>query len=203
MSDPGERYAFIEDGMAFDAYCLTIVQGQEVDAVLRAFSVIVATETLLTFGHQPRMSAPYPLGEGNDTVFVDTFGGAVVAAEFNGWAGTEEQRARTLSAIGSHTALYRSVNADMRFVHARRGAVVRTFDPLLYVAEGALAEEEGLPFGWPGRPAAAALMLVERLTGVRLERSWLLDVAHPTYRRDPGGGCGPPFPGRHSSETSG
>jgi hypothetical protein len=83
--------------------------------------------------------------------------------------------------------VYSSVNADARFVHARGGIVIRVFDPLLYEPEGALAEEAGLPFGEPGRSRAAALALVERLTGVQLRRDWLLDIHHPTYRKDPTG----------------
>jgi len=61
---------------------------------------------------------------------------------------------------------------------------VRRFDPLLYEADGAIPEEEGLPFGVSGA-VSGSFTLVERLTGVRLSQAWLLDDEHPTFLRDP------------------
>jgi hypothetical protein len=176
--------SWIDADPACDAFCFSVVVGEPEDAVLVAFAVDASTRQLLTFGMQPALGVPYPRGYGNDTVFVDALGDAVVAGENNGWAGVEEERAAALSTGGSFTAIYRNVNALMRFVHARGGRVVRTFDPLLYNAEGALDEERDLSFG-VGQAASAALTLLERLTGIRLERGWLVETPHPTFRRDP------------------
>jgi hypothetical protein len=81
----------------------------------------------------------------------------------------------------------------MQFLVARSGSIVRDFDPLLYDSDGeselALPEERGLPFptgdDQPLTPGCASLALIERLTGVVIERRWLLDEPHPTYRVSP------------------
>jgi hypothetical protein len=46
-----------------------------------------------------------------------------------------------------------------------------------------LSEERDLPFGHPGEPAAAAFVLIERLTGVTLSHEWLLDERRRDFRR--------------------
>ena len=73
--------------------------------------------------------------------------------------------------------IYRSVNADMQFVWACDGEIVRSFDPLLYDIPGlgdALAEEDGLRFG-VGAPTASAFALLDRLTGLSLTQEFLDD----------------------------
>jgi hypothetical protein len=176
-------YAWVEHAPALDAYCLTVVLGADPGGVLEAFAADPGSRRELTLAGQRSLAAPYP-GGGNDTVSVDVLAGAVVCAEANGWAGQHLPRAAALSSAGPYVSWYASVNADMTVLYARDGALVRDFDPLLYDAEGALPEEAGLPFGLE-HPGASAFAVAERLTGVRIERDWLLERPHPTYRRDP------------------
>jgi hypothetical protein len=75
----------------------------------------------------------------------------------------------------------------MSAAFARDGVLIRTFDPLLYDGDAAaLPEERGLPFG-VAHARAAALAFLARITGVVIERDWLLTPRRPTYRvRIPG-----------------
>lgn len=80
-----------------------------------------------------------------------------------------------LSRSGIAVAVFWNVNMHMSVAVAREGAVVWTFDPLLFGvgAQGEpLPQEEGLPFGSEGAARPAALELAERLTGVRIEKAW-------------------------------
>ena len=72
-----------------------------------------------------------------------------------------------------------TVNADMRFLAAQHGEVIRDFDPVFYAGEThawsgpALPEEQGLDWD---RPRSAALTLQSRLTGLRIpSRQWLYE----------------------------
>lgn len=185
MTDLLAAYEWVEGCAELDAYCVAVAVGPDLQAVAEAFGVDPSTTRAATFAGQLELATPYPDGFGNDTVGIDRLGDAVIALQANGWAGVEEARATRVSQAGRYAAVYRSVNADMSLVVARDGGMLRAFDPLLYDAEGALDEEAGLPFGHPGSPGAAAFALLERLTGARLTREWVLENRHPTYRRDP------------------
>ena len=185
MSGPWAPYLWLAEGPQPDAYCATAIEGAWVDRVVEVFACDRATRRDATFAEQAEMSLPYPEGWGNDTVQIDQIDGYVLCVENNGWAGTEEPRPQQLSTGGLYVSVYRNVNAVMQVVVARDGAVQRVFDPLLYDADGALPEEEGLPFGEPLLAAAAMWALLERLTGLRVTRDWLLDQPHPAYLRDP------------------
>jgi hypothetical protein len=117
----------------------------------------------------------------------------VVTFEPHGWHGVEAELALPLYEQGRYVAYFWNVNAVMQFVFAQGGSLMRDFDPLLYDNDGeggrALPEERDLPFPagdtrsvTPGR---ASLALTERLTGIEITRSWLLDKPHPTYRVNP------------------
>jgi hypothetical protein len=183
MDGPATGYEWADNCPDLDAFCVSVAVGSAPEAVAVAFSADPGGVRSGRFADQWDMKRPD--GFGNDTVQIDTVGSAVVCVEANGWAGIDDDRARRLSQAGPYVALYRSVNADMDVVHARAGQVVRRFDPLLYEADGAIPEEDGLAFGVPGGPVSASLALIERLTGVRLTRAWLLEDTHPTFRRDP------------------
>jgi Family of unknown function (DUF6461) len=168
-----------------DAYCVSVAVGADVADVVTAFACDPGSRRLATLNQQLDMATPYPDGGGNDTVSVDQLPGAVICAELNGWAGVSGERASLLSRRGRYVSVYRNVNAVMQVQYADAGEIVRSFDPLLYDSEGAISEEQGLPFGHPGSPDMAQFVLMERLTAVRLTREWLLETPHPTYRRDP------------------
>jgi hypothetical protein len=166
-----------------DAFCISVAVGADPSEAAEAFACDLSSLRMATFAEQWEMATPYPEGGGNDTVQIDVLGSAVVCSEANGWGGVDQKRAERLSAHGAYVSAYRNVNAVMQVLHASGGGTVRTFDPLLYEPAGALPEEAGLPFGHPGRPAAASLALIERLTSVLLTREWLLDLPHPAYLR--------------------
>lgn len=110
----------------------------------------------------------------------DTLGGWDVIVEPNGWAASMPEALARISAAGTAVNVFWNVNAVMSFTLARQGLITRTFDPLLYDGDGALPEEEGLAWG-VGSPRAAALALLERITGVAVDRDWLLTRGRPTY----------------------
>lgn len=116
---------------------------------------------------------------------VDTLGERLMLIEPNGWRCTDATIVGRLSTGGRAASVYWNVNALMRFVYADHGEVLRDFDPLLYEPRGALAEEEGLPFGHPGRPGAAAFVLLEQLMSVGISAEWLTAERRPTYWVNP------------------
>lgn len=100
-----------------------------------------------------------------------------------GWATSLSEIVAGISTGGSAISVFWNVNAVMRVVVARDGAVVREFDPLIYDDGGVpIPEEAGLLFGEVGPCRGAALLLAERLTGVAVSRSWLLDRPRRTFR---------------------
>jgi hypothetical protein len=115
-------------------------------------------------------------------VQVDELDGWTTLIEPFGWAGATPDVLARLSAGGGRAVnVYWNVNALMHVGWADDGRVVASFDPLLDDRpDGREPEEADLPFGDPDRALRAALVLVERLTGVRIERAWLLDNARPT-----------------------
>lgn len=110
--------------------------------------------------------------------------GWLVVVEPNGYWTSQLHVVEALSRHGAAVSVFRNVNAVMEFVLARDGEMVRAFDPLIFDDEEGdpLPEEEGLPFGSDDAdPHAMALELARRLTGVAMDRAWLLETAHPTW----------------------
>jgi hypothetical protein len=118
-------------------------------------------------------------------VQAEQLGDWLVVVEPNGFLTTMPDTVAALSADGAAVSVYWNVNRLMNVVVARDGAVVRRFDPLLFAstAQGEpLAEEAGLVFGQvEPSPLIAALELAERVTGVRIEKEWLLDEPRRTW----------------------
>jgi hypothetical protein len=84
---------------------------------------------------------------------------------------------RTLAALSqphAAAAFHTDLAADYRFIYARAGQVLRDFDPVDYLDNGAvqdrLSEEQGIGFGSLSSvfPTARSLLLIRRLTGIRL-----------------------------------
>jgi len=171
----GERtYDWVEeDGELPSAACFTAAVGVTVDDVLRALGADHSTEPTATF------AASFDELTGWTPLVVDELDDAVLAAENNGWLGSRSEVVEAISRGGRAASVYWSVNADMSFLYAEDGVVVAWFDPVLvehpwsgsdpgWVRERA----RDLRFG-VGRPRSDSLVLLERLTGVRVERSWL------------------------------
>jgi hypothetical protein len=119
---------------------------------------------------------------GSEYVQVDELGDWAVFVSPWGWATAGEEITAAISAGGEAVSLFWNVNAVMSVVVAKDARVVRSFDPLLYDGGGALPEELGLPFGEPGSPRAAALVLAERLTGRAVDLDWLISRRRQTFR---------------------
>lgn len=114
-------------------------------------------------------------------VQADSIAGWTALVEPNGWATTDADRLAALSNLGTAVSAFWNVNANMQFGLARGGVIVRLFDPLLYhPSNKALPDERGLEWG-VAHPRASALALVEALTGVAIERDWLLDRQRDSY----------------------
>jgi hypothetical protein len=172
MSD-AEAYGWADDDVRLDAFCLTAVTGVARDEVVRGFDGDLKTEASSTFvdAFNGYASPSY--------VLVEVVAGGVLAAENNGWQGVQHEIARRVSLGGALAAFYRSVNADMAFVHAIDGAVRASFDPLLEDVPPELSEQAaGLRFG--DEVESSALALLERLTGVRVEQGWF-DEPHSRF----------------------
>lgn len=108
-----------------------------------------------------------------------TVGGWTFVWEENGYRGSLRGVARRLSARGTYASMFWNVETDMQFTYARRGTVLRTFDPFdLDSAQGApLPQERGLDLGYERAPMNE-LVLLSRLTGT--------PVADPSWRERPG-----------------
>lgn len=97
--------------------------------------------------------------------------GVAVAWEDNGFAGTDPDNARKLSADGRFASMFWNVNSVMQFSYLSNGRVLRQFDPLFHdddedvnqVGE-ALGAESGLD--WSAAPVRSGLSLVSSLFGI-------------------------------------
>jgi Family of unknown function (DUF6461) len=118
---------------------------------------------------------------GSVLVQVDALDDWTMLVEPNGWVASTPETLADLSLGGTAINVFWNVNAAMQFGLARDGALVRLFDPLLYEdSREALPEERELEWG-VGHPRASALALVERLTGIRIDRDWLLGRGRLSY----------------------
>ncbi len=162
-------YAWAEE---LEAYCFTAVVGLPPDEVIRRLGADPDKP------EEPRtFEECFWTADGPQWAQVGPADGGLVVAEHNGFRA--EQRAARLSEGGVLACFFRNVQAVMRFVYAVDGAVLAEFDPLVdrlppggvdpASIEPAL---DGLSFGlFTAEPSA--LTLLERLTGVRIQRSWL------------------------------
>ena len=162
-------YAWVED---LEAYCFTAVVGLDLDEAVRRLGANPASP-----GDVRTFEECFWPADGPQWAQVGLVDGGLLVAEHNGWRA--EESAERLSQGARLACFFRNVQAVMHFVYAVDGAVLAEFDPLLdrrpaqgrdpQVIESAL---RGLPFGLFGAEPSA-LALLERLTGVRVERSWL------------------------------
>ncbi|RBY88481.1 DUF6461 domain-containing protein [Blastococcus sp. TF02A-26] len=176
-----EDWSYEEHDWLPEAATITFVRGltqREIGDLLR---VDWETERRLTFDEAEetqdhrRDAHPVQMAERDDWV---------VVVEPNGYFSTQIEIVEELSRNGEAVSVFRNVNAVMNFVVARDGVMVRAFDPLLFDDEEGdpLPEEEGLPLGSEDAdPHALALELARRLTGVPIDRSWLLGTPRSTW----------------------
>jgi hypothetical protein len=158
-------------------------------ATLTFVSGLGVSDVATALGVSARAPRPATLGDVDPDyeVLIGAESDWTVLLEPYGFAGVTSQVIQQLSARGRLTSLYRSVNEHMTFVYAEGGAERRRFDPLLWPDQqwgDPLAEERGLIFGDPEAvyPYEQAVVLLERITGLRITDEWLFDVARHAYR---------------------
>jgi hypothetical protein len=162
-------YRWVEE---IEAFCFTALVGLDED------------ETIRRLGGDPSLVAPpktfdqcfWP-ADGTQWAQVGRVNGGLFVAEHNGWRA--EEVAEQLSLGARMACFFRNVQAVMHFVYAVDGEVLAEFDPLLERAAASGADPRildrvagDLPFGLFGAESSA-MALLERLTGVRVERGWL------------------------------
>ena len=174
-------YAWLDaDDPRLSALSLTLVRGAADPAVERmnpirplgpALTLGEAGDRMLTVFDGSRLA-----------VQVDELDGWTALIEPFGWAGTDGDVLARLSEGGRAVNVAWNVNSVMHAGWADDGRIVASFDPLLddRVADRTPVEA-ALPFGDPDGAQRAAFVLMERLTGVRIERDWLLDRSRPTF----------------------
>ncbi|MBX6723023.1 MAG: hypothetical protein IRY92_07290 [Dactylosporangium sp.] len=168
-----------------EAYCLTAVVGLDPAETVRRLGGDPAGPT-----SRRTFDECFWPANGPQWAQIGTVDGGVLVAEHNGWRA--EEIVEPLSRGARVACFYRNVQAVMHFVYAVNGQVQAEFDPLLErtprgganprCLDGLLAD---LPFGLFAAEASA-LRLVERVTGVRITRSWLDSPQHAV--------CLPPLP---------
>jgi hypothetical protein len=179
----------IDDYRIFYAGCLSVVIGASEEDVIEAFGLDRARVAVVTGKEAFELQRP-----GSEVVVqVARLGDAIVTFEPNGYEGSKHALATALSARGRYVSYYEGATAVTEFIYAEGGALLRSFEPLLYGSDGeparALPVEEGLPFdrfeadGQTAKTGRSCLMLIERLTGIQISRQWLLDKPRATYCR--------------------
>ena len=174
MSD----YAWADDVVGVT---VAFVRGMQLREVGDLLGFQWASEREATFTEATWQQANHPL---TYPVQAAEVGDWVVLVEPNGFQASLPTTIAALSRAGTAISVFWNVNRHMSVAVARDGTVVRSFDPLLFGvgAQGEpLPQEEGLPFGQEGAAVPAALELAERLTGVRIEKAWLLEAPHRTW----------------------
>jgi len=175
------RYAWAENEYPLvEAISITLVQPADGSALtaLRPRSEISARLTVAQ-----GLAEAFTLDDfawGSVLAQSDRLGDWDVIIEPCGWAGSIPETLARLSVGGTAINVFWNVNAVITFSLARTGALVRTFDALLYDAADALPEEQALRWGVDA-PRASALALMERLTGLPVERDWLLQRARRSF----------------------
>ena len=179
MSASVDAYAWAEHWQGL-GFCLVIVDLPDPAEVLSrlirrpATAAMSPSNAAAWIEHESRNpTAPYVTVAG-----ARRLGSWTVVVEGIGFEATTPGTPERLTGAGHRAGvIYRGVNADMQFIWARNGQIVRSFDPLLYEIRGVgdvLSEEEGLAFGL-GSPTASSFALLERLTEVTLTQEFLDD----------------------------
>jgi hypothetical protein len=119
-----------------------------------------------------------------EPMLVGRLGPWLTLLAYDGFLLAQPEVAADVSRVGRVVAIYQSVDADMAFVLAEHGEVLRYFDPLLDGPGGGvgdpLPEEAGLPFGTDGADVwPAAFALLERVSGQAITQAWLIDEDRP------------------------
>lgn len=175
-------YDWVSDIMAVS---VTYVRGPDLRQVGDLLHFNWGTERRMTFG-EAEDQQDYAAGRHvvQAELVESQRGRWLVLIEPNGYLAQDPDALSALSGAGVALSVYWNVEALMRFAMYADGVVVRSFD-LLLTDVGPQGkppvEEKGLRFGVEGEPDAAAMTLAERLTGIAIERDWLMVEQHRTW----------------------
>lgn len=177
---PERAYHWVEDSSLSIAATVTVVSGASVPDVLTAFGADPARPESLTDldGQQPD----------TEWVAVLDVADAVLAVEYNGFRGSDEDVLRRLSASGRAASMYWNVNALSRLSFAQDGEVLAAFEPGIEPSDEAQAVPavaaalRGLDFDDYRDKTGKGLVAVQRFTGrgitaQDLERIEAADIA--------------------------
>ena len=161
-------YGWVEN---LEAFCFTAVVGLDPDETVRRLDGEGG------FGQTRTFEDCFWTADGPQWAQVGPVDTGVLVAENNGWRA--EECIERLSKDAQVACFFRNVQAIMHFVYAVNGLVLAEFDPLVetWPASGAdpsaiAGALDGLTFGLFAAEESA-LVLMERLTGVRVEPAWL------------------------------
>lgn len=176
-------YAWLNDSTPSDTYTVAMVRGLSAGEVLQALGVVRRDVGPMTGAQVATFQADHVDArtyESPPIVQVDDLAGGVLVYAPYGFRPFE--RLKEMSVRGVAAAFTTTVELDTTVQVARRGRVVRQFDPMFYDAQerrGALPEERGLGLG--GDDFGPAWSLLDRLTAMHVDRAWFYGRAHPTY----------------------
>ena len=177
--DPVGFYAgLLASGLLSDqALCLTVVRGCGVDEAITGYDGFTGGEPLTLPAAGAAGQGVYP--DLVPIVVAGDCGGWTVLAEDNGWHGSGERVLARLSAGGGVAAsVYWNVNRVTRIGYAVDGRWLASFDYVCTSWSGPRPDRlaaflDGLPLDDPERSDAAALAVLERISGVRIGAEWL------------------------------
>lgn len=181
--DPDRPYAWVEEDVYSSGYALILVRGLSVPEVLRAMGGIQRDAGILDPAErsdlQYELEDPETYAAPTVVTAAEHDGGVVVHVPFG--YHVSPRLARALSRKGVAATYGNTVNGDDHIVVARKGRVLRNFDPFLdtaYDKNGPLPEEKGLDLENDTGPASWTLL--ERLTSIHVTPGWL-EGDQPTY----------------------
>src|SRR5262249_33143347 len=144
-----------------EAACITVAFATSEKDLVEAFGADPSSCRLATFHEAEDMWS-----EDATPVQIWTSGERTIVVEPNGYLASLPEHQEKIARQGDAVSVFWNVNAVMRVLVLRGGALVREFDPLLYDDGGPpLPEEAGLAFGTTEQPRSAALAFLERCTG--------------------------------------
>lgn len=191
------------DWVDIEAIALTFLRGARPEDVVHVLRLDPSSERLRTFDEA---EADPDVSSDAFPVQLEELEGWLVVVEPNGFLMTDHDVLLRLSRGGEAVCYFRNVNAVSDFLVARDGRLVRAFDPVLFDDEEGepLPEEQGLDFADDDADdQALSFTLLERLTGIPIEESWLLERPRRTWLAPHPPPSGPEQPADYVSRRPG
>lgn len=162
----------------WNSFCVAFVEGAAPEAVLQKMVGDSATG-IVSVAEAREWASEQTVPNDRSVIEAGVGGGCVVTVEANGYHATLPEVVARISKGSRAIVAFRNVHGHTSFLYAVDGAVVRSFDPLVYDDpppwDGPpLPEEAGLDFG-SGHPMASVFVCAECLTRFRLTPEMLDD----------------------------